>query len=170
MFSEIKKICSARHNKHTRPRNWNIVACTWSKSAHMRWNYRWKRFRIFESLSLIFQPQHAAERWGTAEERIGALAWRTDRQTDTKSSTRQPAVTGAYCRPTPVKLLLNDKTDFGELTAVMMLMTLVIAAAAAAAAAAQLCVKSQKVSKLNKIWLGITWVWICKTETGRKLS
>jgi len=43
---------------------------------------------------------------------------------------------------------LNDKTDFGELTAVMMLMALVIAAAAAAA---QLCVKSQKVSKLNKI-------------------
>ena len=127
-----------------------------------------KTISYFRVLELdLSTPQHAAERWGTAEERIGALAWRTDRQTDTKSSTRQPAVTGAYCRPTPVKLLLNDKTDFGELTAVMMLMALVIAAAAAAA---QLCVKSQKVSKLNKIWLGITWVWICKTETGRKLS
>jgi len=29
----IKKICSARHRIHTRPRNWTIAVCTWSKSG-----------------------------------------------------------------------------------------------------------------------------------------
>ena len=50
--TETKKSCSARHNKHTRPRT--IVVCTWSQSDHMRRSYGRKTIAAFRDYDLDF--------------------------------------------------------------------------------------------------------------------
>jgi len=61
-----KEICSARHSRHSCPRNWNILVFTWSKSEFFRVQIDRHTRRQNHSVTRCKTHPFAGSNWGEA--------------------------------------------------------------------------------------------------------